>query len=125
MLLTTVKDRAAQLVSGLTDKRYAGLGFAPDGQVTLQSAADSAVLPFSRLPPADKSLVLLAVRLAFMERYVANHHLFVILDEKTAGLDEPRQQLVLKFLKVMARSVQVLWVGSGGVPLADHRMQIG
>jgi hypothetical protein len=123
MLLTTVKDRASQLVSGLTDKRYVSVGFAPDGQVTLQRPGEAAQ-PFSRLPASDKAMVLLGARLAFVERYLTNHHLFVILNEKTVELDEVRRLLVLKFLKALSRTGQVLWAGPAALQLADHRLQI-
>jgi hypothetical protein len=124
MLLTTVKERVAQLVIGLTEKRFVGLGFAPGGQVTLQRPSEPAQM-FSQLPPKDRNLLLLAVRLVLMERYMANHRLFVVFDQELAGLDEVRQLLVLKFLKAMSRAGQVLWVGSAASELADHRLQIG
>jgi hypothetical protein len=124
MLLTTVKDRASQLVFGLTDKRCGAIGFAPDGQVTLQRSGEASLL-FSGLAPKDKGLVLLAARLAFAERYLASHHLFVFIDEKNAGLDELRGQLVLKLLKGLSRSAQVLWTGQTAVPIADQRVQLG
>ncbi len=124
MLLTTVKDRMTQLVIGLTEKRFTGLGFAPDGQVTLQRGSEPAQM-FSQVVPKDRGLLLLGLRLALMERYLGNHRLVIILDQKSAALDEVRQLLVVKFLKVLSRSAQVLWMGSGATDVADHRLRIG
>jgi uncharacterized protein YhaN len=92
--------------------------------VTLQRPSEPAQM-FSQLPPKDRNLLLLALRLVLMERYMANHRLFVVYDQELAGLDEVRQLLVLKFLKAMSRAGQVLWVGSAASELADHRLQIG
>ena len=124
MLLQTVKDRAAQYISVLSDRRYSTPAFAPDGGVTLvRPGADP--LPLSQVPPADQEPVLWSIRLVLSERFLSNHKLFLLLDERIVGEDDARRQLLVRLLQGLSRAAQVLWIGGAVGSAANHTVQLG
>ncbi|MHB8420215.1 MAG: ATP-binding protein [Myxococcales bacterium] len=124
MLLSTVRDRAAQYVGALTERRFGGPAFGPDGGVTF-ARTGAEPLPFSLLPAADRDPCLWALRLVLAERWLSNHRLFLWFDERLAAEDEPRRQLLARILQGLARNVQVVWLGGTAQPLANHAVTVG
>jgi hypothetical protein len=124
MLLQTVRDRAAQYVGAMTERRCGAPAFAPDGGVTLTQAG-AEPLPFSQLPPADRDPSYWALRLVLGERWLSNHRIFLWFDERVAGEDEPRKQLLARMLQGLARAGQVVWVGATAKSVASHVVAIG
>jgi len=123
MLLQNIQDRAQQYISGLTDKRFLGLAFAPTGGINLLRSG-GAPMPFAQIPDLDRQAFLVGLRLALAERYLEHHRLFLLFDERLDGLDAARLVLLTQMLKPLSKHGQVLWSGSGGATAAEHRVEI-
>ncbi len=124
MLLQTIKDRAAQYVAVLTDRRYSLPAYGPDGGVLL-ARPNADPLPVSQVPAPDQEPCVWAMRLALAERYLSNHKLFLLLDERIAAEDAARRQLLVRLLQGLSRAAQVLWLGNGVGAAANHTVQLG
>jgi hypothetical protein len=124
MLLQTIKDRAAQYISVLSDRRYSTPAYGPDGGVTL-ARVGAEPIPMSQVPPEDQDPCLWSLRLALAERYLSNHKLFMVVDERIAGEDGARRQLLVRLLQGISRAAQVLWLGNAVGSAANHTVQLG
>lgn len=123
MTLQTIRDRLTQYLGALSNRQFSGANFAPDGRLLLLPPGGEAV-PFAQLPPLEQRAALAALRLCLVERYLQNHRLFVICDERSDGLDAQRRDLCVKLLKGLTRFGQVLWIGQAGAAAADHRVSL-
>lgn len=123
MLLQTIKDRAAQYISVLSERRYSTPAYGPDGGVTLVRAGADPI-PMSQVPPADQEPCVWAVRLVLAERFLSNHKLFLLLDERIVGEDAARKQLLVRMLQGLSRAAQVIWLGGAVGTLANHSVQL-
>ncbi len=124
MLLQTVRDRAAQYVGALSERRYGAPAFLPDGSVAL-SRPGSEALPFAQVAEADRRPCLWGLRLVLAERYLFSHRMFLVIDERIAGLDPARGQLLARMAQGLARAAQVIWLGESAASLASHAVVLG
>ncbi len=106
-LLESFKERLAQYLVALTDRRFVALKAISPG-VYHVVAASGASGPVSGLPPSDRDLILVALRLALFERLGVPLKLPLIVDEPSRLVDAPHRALFVKMLKALGGSTQVL-----------------
>lgn len=108
-----LKDRCAQYVGALTDKRYHGLEVDKDGRA--KALAPGRSVPLAELPGKDLDLVYLGARLCVLEKALATEKVPVFFEDAcAAGWPEPRRQLLLKMLRHLGTTTQVLHVTPAG-----------
>jgi DNA repair exonuclease SbcCD ATPase subunit len=106
-LLESFRDRTAQYLSALTDRRFIGVQAIAPGQCHVV-AANGAAGPMDGLPPADRDLILVAVRVALAERVGAATRRPIVFDEPTLLVDPARAGLLVQMLKALAAQTQVI-----------------
>lgn len=102
-----LKDRLAQYVAALTDKRYLGLDFAPTGMAAAIPPAGAPVR-VGNLPARDIDLVYLALRLTFAEKVAPRVKLPLIIEGRPAGVDAAKAGLLARMLKHLGTHTQVV-----------------
>jgi len=102
-----LKDRLAQYVAALTDKRYLGLEFAPTGMASAIPPAGAPVR-VGNLPARDIDLVYLALRLTFAEKVAPRVKLPLIIEGTPSGLDASKAGLLARMLKHLGTHTQVI-----------------
>jgi len=122
MVLQTIRERLTQYLGAFSNRKYAGVSFGPDGQLLMVSPGGNT--PLGQLPQMEQNAALMALRLCLAERYLANHRLFMLIDERGDGLDDQRRELCAKLLKGLSRFGQVLWLGDRGASVADHVVKL-
>lgn len=98
--------RASQALAGLSFQRLQAL--AVDDRAHLAVQAGGRAAPVASLPPADRDLVYLALKLALLEQALAGGKAVAILDEAFAGLSDGARRFAARLLKQLARPGQVL-----------------
>lgn len=106
-VLEQLRDRLAQYLGALTDRRFVGLKPIAPG-VCHAVAANGASGPLNGLPPADRDLIVVAVRLALAERGAALLALPLVLDEPTLLIDAAHRPLLVRMLKTLAAQTQIV-----------------
>ncbi len=123
MVLQTIRERLTQYLGAFSNRKFAGVSFGPDGQLLMLSPAATSTA-FGELEELEQHAVLMALRLCLAERYLGNHRLFMLVDERSDGLDDQRRDLCAKLLKGLSRFGQVLWLGQRGATVADHVVKL-
>ncbi len=113
-----VKDRAAQYLAALTDKRFQGLDFERDGKVAVLAGGKR--LAAGELAGRDLDVVYVSLRLTLLEKYSAKFKVPVLIDDGPY-VDEAKLPLLGRMLKHLGTITQVLHVtGSAALaPVAD------
>jgi uncharacterized protein YhaN len=116
-LWSVMRDRTAQYLTALTDRRYHGLDVDKDGRATVQ--APGRAIPAGELPGRDLDLMWVAMRLTLIEKYSAQTKIPVIIEDAFAGLiDGPKLTLLGRMLKHLGTLTQVLHVSGNGQNVA-------
>ncbi len=119
-VLRTVQPRLSQILPVLSAQRLAGCLADDRGNLLVQAGGRSA--PLASLPPADRDLVFLAVKLGLVEQGLAKGRTVALVEDAFAGLPEASRRVVARLLKQMARGGQI--VHATGDPVfreaADH-----
>jgi hypothetical protein len=102
----TVSPKASQVLSGLSFQRLQAIQVDDRGNVQVQSGGR--VLPALTLPAADKDLVYLALKLAFVEQALAGGKLVAVVDDAFGGLSEGARRFAARLLKQIAKPGQLL-----------------
>jgi len=102
----TVQTKASQLLQALSGDRFTGLGVDDRGNLLAQAGGRS--VPAAGLPPADRDLAFLALKLAFIERALSAEKLVALADDAFAGLPEGARRRAGRILKQLAASGQLL-----------------
>jgi hypothetical protein len=123
MVLQTIRERLTQYLGAFSNRRFSSVSFAPDGQL-LMLTPTAASTAFGQLAEFEQHAALMALRLCLAERYLASHRLFMLIDERSDGLDQQRRELCAKLLKGLSRFGQVLWLGQQGASVADHVVKL-
>jgi len=123
MVLQTIRERLTQYLGAFSNRQFSGVSFAPDGKLLMLSPA-AASTAFGQLAQPEQQAALMALRLCLAERYLATHRLFMLIDERSDGLDDQRRDLCAKLLKGLSRFGQVLWLGERGASVADHVVKL-
>jgi len=79
-------------------------------------------VPLATLPPADKDLVFLALKLAFVERAIAEGKTVAVADDAFAGLSDGAKRFAARLLKQIAKPGQVVHATADAAfrEAADH-----
>ncbi len=102
----TVRDRLAQYLSALTDRRCTAVDFDRDGRATVTTAQGP--VPAGLLPPRDLDLLQLALKLTVIEKHCARFKVPVLIDDGFASVDEAKLPLLARMLKHVGTITQVL-----------------
>ncbi|MBK9517409.1 MAG: hypothetical protein IPO09_08665 [Anaeromyxobacter sp.] len=117
----TVAQRASQAISGLTLNRLTGVTADDRGNVQVVSGGRPA--PALTLPPADRDLVYVALKLALLEQAVASGKTAAVLEDAFAGLSDAARRTIGRLLKQAAKAGQILHATSDPAfrEAADHQ----
>ncbi|MBX5483493.1 MAG: chromosome segregation protein SMC [Myxococcaceae bacterium] len=108
-LAALIKDRCAQYVAALCDRRYVGVEVDHKANATL--IAPDRRVPASDLPAKDLDLYYLALRLTLVEKHSAKMKLPLVIDDVLgAVVEEARLPLLGRMLKHLGTLTQVLHV---------------
>lgn len=103
--------RASQMVVALTERRYAEVRFGPRGVGEVIDGTAKTSIPFVQLPPGDRDLVALALRLAVVEAACKQAgRLPVFYDQVFDAYDAARMPLLTKAVQFLAQGTQVVLV---------------
>ena len=113
-----VGKRAAQLAGALSGGRLGAVLLDERGNLTAQAAGR--MCPAASLPPADRDVLFLALKLAAAERELRGQ--LLVVGDAFAGLPVPARRAAASFLKQLARVGQVLHATPDPVfrEAADH-----
>ena len=100
-----LKDRSAQYVSALTDRRVVAVEFDKDGNMALQSGGKRTAAGEASARELD--LAYLAVRFTLLEKYAARGKMPVLLED-TFGVEEGKLALVARMLKRLGSVGQLI-----------------
>jgi hypothetical protein len=104
--IRAVAQKASQSLAGLSFNRLQALQVDERGNVQVQSGGRPvAVLT---LPAADRDLVYIAVKLAFLEQALAAGKAVAVSDDAFAGLSEGARRFAARLMKQIARSGQLV-----------------
>lgn len=97
---------ASQLLAGLTLNRLTGLG--ADDRGNVQVTAGGRPSPALTLPPADKDLVYVALKLALLEQAVTAGKTVALVEDAFGGLSDGARRTIGRFLKQAAKAGQIV-----------------
>ncbi|MBS1149664.1 MAG: hypothetical protein H6Q89_1362, partial [Myxococcaceae bacterium] len=104
-----LKDRSAQYVAALSDRRLHGVEVDKDGRARV--LAPGRTVPAGELPGKDLDLVYLAIRMTLIEKYSAQAKVPVIFEDAFKGaIDDAKLPLVVRMLKHLGTLTQILHV---------------
>jgi hypothetical protein len=116
----TIQGKASQVLSGLSFQRLSALGVDDRGNVQVTQAGRPG--PAAALPPADRDLVWLAVKLALLEQGLSGGGRVAIVEDAFGGLSDGARRFAARWLKQIAKGGQI--VHATGDPAfreaADH-----
>jgi hypothetical protein len=101
-----VQARASQVLSGLAFQRLQGIVVDDRGNVQVVSGGRPA--PASSLPPADRDLVWLSLKLALLEQGLGGGGGVAILEDAFGGLSDGARRFAARFLKQIAKGRQIV-----------------
>jgi hypothetical protein len=102
----TLAAKASQVIGGLTLNRFSGV--AADDRGNVQVVSGGRPTPAMTLPPAERDLVFIALKLALLDHALTASHGVVLLEDAFGGLPDGARRTVGRFLKQLAKSGQVL-----------------
>jgi len=116
-----VSQKASQLLAGLTLNRLTGVS--ADDRGNVQVVSGSRPSPALTLPPADKDLVFVALKLALLEQAVATGKTVALVEDAFGGLSDGARRTIGRFLKQAAKAGQVVHTTSDPAfrEAADHQ----
>jgi hypothetical protein len=101
-----VARKASQTLSGLSFQRLHAVQVDDRGNVQVQ--AGGRPVPAMTLPPADRDLVWLSLKLAFVENALAAGKVVAVAEDAFGGLSEGARRFAARLLKQIARPGQLL-----------------
>jgi hypothetical protein len=115
-----VAQKASAALVGLSFQRLQALQVDDRGNVQVQTGGRPA--PALSLAPADRDVVYLSLKLAFLEQALAAGRAVAVADDVFAGLSEGSRRFAARLLKQMARPGQLLHATSDAAfrEAADH-----
>jgi hypothetical protein len=115
-----VAQKASAALAGLSFQRLQALQVDDRGNV--QVTIGGRPTPALSLAPADRDLVYLALKLAFLEQALAAGRVVAVADDAFSGLSEGSRRFAARLLKQMARPGQLVHATSDAAfrEAADH-----
>jgi tetratricopeptide (TPR) repeat protein len=101
-----VAQKASQTLTGLSFQRLQAVQIDDRGNVQVQTGGRP--VPALTLPVADRDLVFLALKLAFMEQALAAGKLVAVSEDAFGGLSEGGRRFAARLLKQIARPGQLV-----------------
>ncbi len=101
-----LQAKASQTLAALSAQRLSGLSV--DDRGGLLAAASGRTQPVLSLPPADRDLCFLSLRLALLEQALAGAKAVALADDAFASLPEGARRVAGRLLKQAARSGQLV-----------------
>ncbi len=101
-----VQARASHVLGVLSANRLSALSVDDRGNLVAQRSGQPSAA--ATLPPPDRDLVFLALKLALMERALAGGKQVAVADDAFAGLPETARRLAGRMIKQLARPGQLL-----------------
>jgi len=105
-----VRDRIAQYLVALSDRRFLGLELSPKGEATLMAPGRS--LPAGQIDLGDLDLLYLCARLTILERLAPVTKLPAIVEDPFPGWADAKLQLVSRMLKHISTLTQIVHVSA-------------
>ena len=102
----TVAQKASQTLSGLSFQRLQAIQVDDRGNVQVQTGGKP--VPAMTLPPADRDLVWLALKLSFVEQALAAGKLVAVAEDAFGGLSEGARRFAARLLKQIAKPGQIV-----------------
>ena len=102
----SVAKRASQALVGLSFQRLQAVVVDDRGNVQVQTGGRS--VSAATLPSADRDVVWLALKLAFLEQALASAKLVGIAEDAFGGLSEGSRRFAARLLKQIAKPAQIL-----------------
>lgn len=117
----TVAAKASQAVAGFTLNRLTGVS--SDDRGNVQVVSGGRPVPAMTLPPAERDLVFLALRLALLDQALASDKSVAILEDVFVGLSDTVRRTAGRMLKAMAKQGQVIHASADPAfrEAADHQ----
>jgi hypothetical protein len=103
-----VAQKASQTLSGISFQRLQGIQVDDRGNVQVQSGGRAA--PTMTLAAADRDLVWIALKLAFMEQALAAGKAVAFSEDAFGGLSEGARRFAARLLKQIAKPGQIIHV---------------
>ncbi len=101
-----VAQKASQTLSGLSFQRLQAIQVDDRGNVQVQTGGKP--VPAMTLPPADRDLVWLALKLSFVEQALAAGKLVAVAEDAFGGLSEGARRFAARLLKQIAKPGQIV-----------------
>ncbi len=116
-----VAAKASQAVAAFTLNRFTVVS--SDDRGNVQVVSGGRPVPAMTLPPAERDLVFLALRLALLEQALASDRSVAILEDVFAGLSDTVRRTAGRMLKAMAKQGQVIHASADPAfrEAADHQ----
>ncbi len=109
-LAASVKDRCGQYLAALTERRYLGIEFDPQGRASVMNAQGK--VPASAMPDRDVDLYFLSLRMTLVERLSARQKVPLLIEDGLGAIDDARLPLWGRMLKHLGTLTQVVHVTS-------------
>jgi hypothetical protein len=112
--------KASQALAGLSFQRLAAVQV--DDRGGLHAVVGGRPSPAMTLPPADRDLVYLAMKLALLEHALQGTKSLAVIEDAFAGLSDGARRFAARLLKQMARGAQILHATTDAAfkEAADH-----
>ncbi|HUL58869.1 MAG TPA: hypothetical protein VLU43_06330 [Anaeromyxobacteraceae bacterium] len=101
-----VAAKASQALNGLSFQRLPALSVDDRGNV--QVTVSGRPSPVLGLPPQDRDLVFLALKLGFLEQALAAKKGLAVIEDVFAGLSDGARRFAARLLKQLARGAQIV-----------------
>ncbi len=102
----TVAQRASQAVAGLSFQRLQAVQVDDRGNIQVQTGGRP--VPAMTLSPADRDLVWISLKLAFVEQALAQGKVVAVSEDAFGGLSEGARRFTARLLKQIAKPGQLL-----------------
>jgi hypothetical protein len=103
-----LKERVGQYLGGLTDRRFGQVMFGPQGQLTLVETASGRGVPFVQLPPGDRDIAYLSLKLTICEAVVRRGRLPILLERALETVPPPKDPMNVRMLQYLGGLTQVV-----------------
>lgn len=101
-----IQPRVGQLLPALSAQRFGAVLVDERGNVSVQGGGRA--LPAGTLPPADRDLVWLAVKLGVLEQALSRSRTVALVEDVFAGLPDGARRSLTGLLKQLGRSGQIV-----------------
>jgi hypothetical protein len=125
-LCQALQPRVAQYLGGLSDRRYGHVLFGPRGEMTVVETASGRAIPFGQLPPGDRDVAYLSLKLTIAEASVRRGRLPIVLERAFDTLSESKDPLLVKMVQFLATATQVVCMTArpGLLAAGEHRISL-